>query len=292
MAEYRRQEAVCHGSLGLVLDELNKTDEAYRQQRAALAIRQDLANAEPGDIRSQNDLARTHMNIGKIYRRIGKPEEALAEWDQALAISQPLLKRPISKEDGRRELSRRSSLAAILREDLAELQVNRASTLREKSRLDAAGAASRQASDLLEELLRDQPGNLSFRALRGDAYSEEDLFAFVRDKLEEAQESLRGAIATFEGLFAANPQVALYHSMLAQQHLQLGWTLVRLGRRAEAQAALHRTIELAESLLAEDPNSPAYRTLLSQGLTQGGNLLVKDGQAAIALPMFQRALQL
>src|SRR5262249_44367072 len=60
VAEYRRLEALGHGSLGLVLASLSRYDGALQSHREALAIREALAKARPRDVLAQNDVARTH----------------------------------------------------------------------------------------------------------------------------------------------------------------------------------------------------------------------------------------
>ena len=54
--------------------------------RAALAIRQKLADANPTVTDFQSDLASSHNNIGILLNATGKPAEALKAYEAALAI--------------------------------------------------------------------------------------------------------------------------------------------------------------------------------------------------------------
>jgi serine/threonine-protein kinase len=293
VAEYRRLEALGHGSLGLVMASLGQPDGALQAHREALAIREVLAKARPRDVLAQNDVARTHRNIGDVYRQLGKSDLALAEWDQALAVDRALLRAPAAGGEGRFELSRRSARpATIVREDLARLQIDRANVLRERGSLDAGEVALREARDLFEDLLRERPSDQNFRAIRGSIFINLGSIHVDRGRFEDGAKSFREGIAIFEPLVTANPNVTDYRSGLAEADLQLGWTLSRLGRTPEAQDALRKAVGLAEGLLADQPGSASYKTMLARGLTHSGNLLLKEGKAAEALPMLRRALEI
>jgi tetratricopeptide (TPR) repeat protein len=293
VAEYRRFDALGHGSLGLILASLGQYDGALQAHREALAIREVLAKAQPGDVLAQNDVARTHRNIGDVHRQVGKRDEAFVEWDQALAMGRALLRAPGAAGEGRVELSRRSARpATIVREDLARLQIDRANVLREKGSLDAAEAALREARDLFDELLRERPSDQNYRATWASIFTNLGSIHVDRGRLEDAERSFREGIAVFERLVAANPNVNDYRSGLAESDMQLGWVLVRLGRSPDAHAALRKAVGLTEGLLADEQNSAPYQSMLARGLTQSGNLLLKEEKAAEALPMLRRALEI
>ena len=63
-------------------------------------------------------MARTHRNIGNIYRQTGKAAETLAEWDRALPIHEALLRGTLPRSTGRADLTGRSDPSLIIREDL------------------------------------------------------------------------------------------------------------------------------------------------------------------------------
>ncbi len=83
--------AQSHHSIGRVLHETAKRQEAMVSYRKALAIRQKLADANPGVTEFQRDLSVTHNNIGIVLAETGKPEEALTAWRKQLAIHQKLV---------------------------------------------------------------------------------------------------------------------------------------------------------------------------------------------------------
>jgi serine/threonine-protein kinase len=292
VAEYRRLEAMGHGALGLILAGLGQIDEALRAHREALALREGLARDEPADVVARSDVSRSHRNIGDVHRQVGKVDEALSEWGQALAIGQALLLSPMPARDDRVSLTGRSNPSAIVREDLAGLQLDRASVLRERGRKDEAGAALREARELFDELLRERPDDLAIRARRGGLDADEARLLLDRGRFEEAARSYRAGATIYEGLVAANPKVTNFRFALAEIETQLSWPLGQLGREAEAESHLRRGIELAEGLLAEDPGSASYQGQLAYALTQTGNLLLKQGRAPEAVPLLRRGLEI
>src|SRR5262249_48312336 len=127
--------------------------------------------AKPNDPRSQIDVARTHRNIGDMYRAVGKPAEALAEWDEAVGIARPLLDRPLPRAHGRVDLTGRNDLSVIVREDLGSVLLDRAEALREAGRKAEAQTSWEQGWGLFEGLVREQPNDLGLRARLADCYA-------------------------------------------------------------------------------------------------------------------------
>jgi serine/threonine-protein kinase len=291
IVEYHRLQAICLGSLALVLHSLERNDEALLAHRQALAIREDLVKIEPGNILLQNDLSRTHRNIGDVYRLVGKADLANAEWDQALAIGQPLLRSLPAGGDGRVDITGRSNPSVIVREDVGRLQLDRTNYLRDQGRQDEAWAALRQARDLFDELSREQPDDLSLRADQALVRSNEGILLADLGRPAEAEKAYRASLDLFGRLAAANPTVHQYRSAVVDVNLKLGVTLELLGRLPESEAAQRKAIEVSEGLLAEEPDSPYFQTLLVKGLNGNGSLLMKQGRAADALPILRRAVE-
>jgi eukaryotic-like serine/threonine-protein kinase len=258
----------------------------------ALAVREERARAAPANVLVQNDIARSHRNIGNIYRGNGRPEEALAEWEQACSIARDALTRPLPPGDGRVDLTGRSDPSAIIREDLASILLDRAGALREAGRLADAEADLQQSRDLFDLLVREQPDNMSLRSRLSDAYDEGASLLMDAGRLDESLPLLRRSLEIAEGLAAANPTVGFYRSTVAGRQLKLGWVLNSRGRTPEALNSLARGIELAEVLVAEEPGSAGLRNLLAQCLTQNGNLLLALGRTTEALPSLRRALEI
>jgi serine/threonine-protein kinase len=198
VAEYRRLAAMGHGAMGLLLSDLGRNDEAIRAHRQALEIREARAKTEPGDALAQNDVARSHRNIGDIHREVGKTSEALEEWEKALAINLPLLQWPLSRGDGRVDLTGRSDPSAIIREDIAQLQLDRANLLRHRGKRTAAEVALQQARDLLEQLLHDRPADQEILAHLADVHFNDGSLRLDLGRFDEGQRALRRGLEILE----------------------------------------------------------------------------------------------
>ena len=67
--ELQRDLAKSYTSIGLVLDEIGKTDEGLSALDSALAIRQKLADANPTVTGYQVELADKYTNMGVFFAR-------------------------------------------------------------------------------------------------------------------------------------------------------------------------------------------------------------------------------
>ena len=76
--EYRRDLALSHNNLGILLSGLRKRPEAEEQYRKALAIQEKLVAEFPAVPEYRKDLAGSHNNLGDLLTDLGKRPEAEA----------------------------------------------------------------------------------------------------------------------------------------------------------------------------------------------------------------------
>lgn len=289
---YRERTAVCHGALGFLLGDLGRTSDAMESHKRALAFRQDIVKAHPNDIRAQDAVARTHRNIGNLHRAAGKLEDALAEWKIAITMGEALVKKPLSHDDGRTELTRRSDLSAVVRGDLAGAYLDQADALRDAGKLSEAQVAWRRARDLHEALQKERPDDLVLKGRLAGLYLAGGTLHIDSGKLADAEIDLKRSMEIQASLAAENPSIISYRFTLAETQLRLGWVLRQLGRDAEALELYRKAVGLTEGLLAETSNGARAQSLLGQALTQQANVVLEKGQSAEARRMLQRALDL
>jgi tetratricopeptide (TPR) repeat protein len=114
---YRLELARSHYILGRLLRESRPVD-AEAELREALALRIKLNGEVFGVPEYRADLAGSYAGIGSISRTQGKRAEAIAGYQQAVAIWQPLLEEFPDLHAHRNSMaSNMNSLAALLRED-------------------------------------------------------------------------------------------------------------------------------------------------------------------------------
>jgi serine/threonine protein kinase/tetratricopeptide (TPR) repeat protein len=139
--------------LGWAAGAMNRLDDALQFDRKALDLRQQAAQADPHDFRAATAVAASTRRIGVVLKKMAKPHEALAEFEQAAARYSELSLRPDADWATVRSL-------AETREDIAEAWIDLAqshATPAAQRRADYLAAAGEyeQARALLAGL-RDQ----------------------------------------------------------------------------------------------------------------------------------------
>ncbi len=86
----RSNLALFHSNLGSTLTELDRLDEAHRQQLEALKIREELVATHPTVTSYQRDLASTYDSLGHNLEKRGQLKEAVEPFEKSLAILERL----------------------------------------------------------------------------------------------------------------------------------------------------------------------------------------------------------
>lgn len=292
VAEYRHLASIGHGSIGLLLGDEHRYDEAIAAHRRALALREELVRADPANPQFRSDVARTHYNIGFLYRDLGKDDDARAELDKAITLGEELLKTPIPAAAEARTLTGRRGLSVVIREDLASVYLDSAALLDNIGRTAEARAAWKRSFELLEPLFREYPDDLFERDRMARCYLIGKYMLSNLGKLEESEAMLRKGLEIQEGLVRTNPAVADYRSRLVEMRVGLGWLLERRGRLEEALAAHRAAIETAEGLIADRLDSALIESWMARALNLSCNVLLKRGRPAEALPLARRAVEI
>ncbi|HEY2158873.1 MAG TPA: tetratricopeptide repeat protein, partial [Isosphaeraceae bacterium] len=292
VAEYRRHAAIGHGALGLLLGAEHRYDEAIAAHRRVLALREALARDDPGNPQFPSDIARSYYNIGLIHRDLGKDKEARAEFDEAAAIGERLLKNPIPASAEVRTLTGRRGLSFVIREDLASVHLDRAALLSDLGRNDEAQVAWGRSMEILEPLFREYHDDLFERERMARGYLIGHYLQVSLGKLAESEATLRKGLEIQEGLVRTNPAVADYRGQLIEMRVGLGWLLDRRGHSEEALTALRGAIETAEGLIADRLDTMMVRPWMARAHNLSGNVLLKLKRPAEALAMARRAVQI
>jgi len=270
--EYQRRLAMGFGAQGVALEALGRADDGIAAHKKALAIREALLKQNPSDPMSQIDVARTHRNMGGIYRDRNKTQEASVEWEAALAIGRPLLNQKLPKPPAD-DFTGRTDLAAIVREDMGSVFLDYAQLQNELGRTREAADLWKQGIDLFEGLARDLPQDLVYRARLGDGYAVGADMAYMLGRYDESLQHSRRALEIRTALADANPSVPYYRRAQIESLLGLGWNLGLLKRDAEALETCTRATELAEKMLAQEPRGATTRNHLAQSLARRAGVL-------------------
>jgi tetratricopeptide (TPR) repeat protein len=87
VTQFQSDLALSHNSIGDVLWQTGKPEEALASERQALAIWQKLADANPAVTDFQRGLARCRNDIGRVLVGTGKSEEALKYLEERLQLT-------------------------------------------------------------------------------------------------------------------------------------------------------------------------------------------------------------
>jgi tetratricopeptide (TPR) repeat protein len=90
--------------MGDLLRALGQGEEARQAFAKSLAIRERLAQAEPGRADYQRDLSASYQRIGDLFHALGQGEEARQAFAKMLAISERLAQAEPGRADYQRDL--------------------------------------------------------------------------------------------------------------------------------------------------------------------------------------------
>jgi serine/threonine-protein kinase len=284
------ERALAHSTLGGVLVEVGRYDEARARHEQALALRRKALGPEHPLV------ADSLGQLGMVSWWQGRYEDALDKVERALALRQKVLG-PEHPES----VSGLTSVAAVLKElgrqqealeklgRVAELQrkllgpehplvatalSNLSIALYDVGRFQEALDASAQALALKERRLGAEHTDLAGALTNlGAALSE-------LGRTEEALAHLTRALALRE------KELGPDHALVGSTLPFIGIALVKLERYPEAEARLVRSLAILEKTLGKD-NPDVSHPLM--GL---GELWLSRGRPAQALPFLQRALAL
>src|SRR5262249_20796430 len=137
----------------------------------ALELRGELARKHSDNAHFLADLARSYRHLGDLDRQVGEFEKAEGNWRKARAIQEAVLKNPHRKDETRHHLTRRGDVETVVREDLADILLDRSAILREVGRWDESLESGRRGRELLEAMIRERPDDTELRAQLAGGYT-------------------------------------------------------------------------------------------------------------------------
>jgi serine/threonine protein kinase len=262
--------------LGSLTDLIGDREDALTAHREALAIRQQLADANPAVTQLQSDLAHSHNHVGVLLRATGKPAEALKAYESALAIQQ--------------KLADTNPTVTQFQSDVAANHHNLGNLLSATGKPAEALKAYESALAIDEKLAKANPTVTQFQSDLAASHNALGLLLADLGKRTEAEEESRKALVIREKLAAAFPTVPHYRHSLANSHNSLGTLLEELGKRAAAEEQHRKALAIQEKLAADFPTVTDYRDYLATSHHNLGILLAGLGKSAEAKERNRRAL--
>jgi serine/threonine-protein kinase len=300
--------------------------EALKDYRAALAIRKDLADRNPGIPNYRAGVAESRASINEVLAETGHWDEAIGELRRSVAIYQDLaraypgvtrfqsdlagshssigqLLSDTGKSDQamaeyhralaiRKELMEDHPGIPAFRHDLAHTQISIANLLQSRGRTAEALERYRAAQQIFQGLADSSPSVSHYRAdLAFSHYWIGGLLPST-NRLPEALDESRRAVALYHRLAADNPSITHYRGGLAGNHGNIGWILSQMGRTEDAMAEYREALTIHQKLAADNPALTGRRRTLAWNHHAIGNLLRDAGRPAEALEHYRPAIDI
>ena len=190
-----------------------------------------------------------HYALGFVSQGLGKYDEALSHFRQALEIGEQQV--------------RDHPTAGKYRDEVAGCYVDIGLVQRQMGRPAEAESSFRQAIEIREKLVRDSPAISNYRS--GLAWCYTDLAFAQRDRglSAEAAASHATALEIREKLARDNPTNPHYKNSSAASYADLGLLERDSGRAAEAEASFAKAIEIRKQLIRDNPQVADYQASLA-----------------------------
>jgi tetratricopeptide (TPR) repeat protein len=326
MLSYREELAATHTQLGQLLADSGRGDEAVPQLREARTAWEQLAAADPGNREYRLAVAGCCFTLGYLHAAAGRDRAAEKNFKQAQALWEPLLREADDAEaryylgrsfvnlvvlyrgQGRDEEAREAARDAVatveaLRRDHPDTAafacrelIRVFSELRclhlAAGRAEEARAFQQRLAAAHQELARADPGDAEqLRELTRSYRELADWFQDTRQRLDEAEEALRQALAVGQQQARAHPGPDGQFD-LAETWDQFGALCWTAQRPDAAEEAYRQAILLVKPLARDHPDVPAYASRMASCENQLGIVYEETGRLDEAAEAYQKALSL
>jgi serine/threonine protein kinase/tetratricopeptide (TPR) repeat protein len=250
---------------------------------AALRYYQAMRSERANDPAVLADLVVAQIHVANVYHELDRNDDALAAIELAVAQAERL------RRDYPHAVEQHRRLAGYWKAERG----TSAHTAMPKDPM-AAHRTLTKFLQLWEAFARENPSVEAFQndvaainkflaALEGNGAAGE-LAAFTRAVAYSSK-----AIAIWEQLSQAHPDVPRHRENLARAYDEKAWMLERAGEKDQAREASARATALQEKLITQFPSVPAYRYLAARELLKLGSSLA-DSRPAEAETAFRQAL--
>lgn len=279
--QYQSSLADIYGKIGDITGfegyaNLGDTQGSLNFYEKAVATNEKLVQAEPDNLKFQQNFAVRLTFLGMLYRTVGKTKEAIVSLEKAAEI----LKNLISAEPNNFDL----------RLSLLTNNVSLRYVLADEERVDESIILIQQTIKILEEMQATDPQNASIKRSLGVAYNALSRSFLQKGNHPQAIENSKTALQIVEKLLQENPESG-------ENKTDLIHTLEFL---AEAQFAAHDynsaltnsqyALSLTQKSLEENSANVRIQDDVSICLAGIGNVLAAKGDLDEAVKDFQKAI--
>lgn len=244
----RRLLAANLQSIGGLLDQMGRSEEALPVRRTALEMLEELSHSGPVDTNLRLALALAHKRLGRTLHRTRRFNDAIPYFERALEIE--------------KEEVRKDSMSVTNRVNLSFTWNDMGNTHVARGDQEAAMECYREALGLREELVRASPKDVRSASLLANTRTRLGSLLLKQRRAEEGMRLLAEALAMREQLSVRDPknsgaraEVAESHGLIGDAYLQRKDT--RQAREHFARAhRLFTELKEAGKLTADYVNEP------------------------------------
>jgi serine/threonine protein kinase/tetratricopeptide (TPR) repeat protein len=314
--------------LALIHQESGEYDAALKNSESAREIFAELSDKFPSESWYRHGLANALHNRGLSLKHLGKRDDAVGEYRQAISIMERLVAEAPSV-DGRNDLAQGHLHFSELLHDLgkheeAKAAVRQALIVQEKLAADfpkerknlSAQVASHVRLGLLHKNLGDfGEAEKAFRKSRDlsskvaasfpnsndrglSAFHESAPYGHLggllvaQGKFAEAQEPLRKAMELQEEFYRRYPTSAYVRRNHAATLGDYATVLEQLGKSQEGEALARRALGIQQGLAEEFPDQPEFRQRVAHSFNVLGNSLLNQGKRPEAEESLRKSMEI
>jgi tetratricopeptide (TPR) repeat protein len=269
--------AESHSLLGDMSFQNREWKELLRQDEQELKIRQQLADANPGDAARQRKLAHAYNGFGIALKYQQRYPESLQAYEKAIDI----FEKEANANPG----------DAGLHGELARAHNNKGQLLIATGREKEAVSECVQALDSMQRGIDVNPAVSEHRnnlAFFGNNLG--DLLYYDLGRYEEALQVYRRSANALQPVVDVRSTNIYYLDNLAKSHTGIGSVLVVLGRPGEALPEFDKALLHARKVAAALPKETP--TLIARLARERGKALQKLGQLPEAVASFREAIRI
>jgi eukaryotic-like serine/threonine-protein kinase len=272
--QYQSELARCLGYIGDLYLESSRLDLAEQFYRQSHGIRVALWKGRPGDgERELQQLARSHRNLGRLYRALGRSKDAIDSYRKAEDIEQSLVARHPGQAEYRYDLARTcENIGVLLREDG-----------RPQEALDPLRECLQHSKKLAEDHTRGD-----YRDDLASCYVALGMAQREAGQPDDAHTSCQEAKKNFDSIKGKAVTAEIQHDR-AQNLDNLGRLQRDKSRPDEARKSFEEALSIQEELVLGDPTNIEYRNGLGVILNDLGRARAADDRRR-AVKMYQRAI--
>lgn len=223
-------------------------------------------------------LAMVHRRLGTVAFQRGKLDESLAHLARCVDAVHPVLDDPVRGHDARTEL--------------AKCYDRRSDAESGRGRWRDAEQAVRAALQLRQDIVRNDPGDLTVQ--HGIAISWDKLFMLAMEsgKPAEARADAVASIAAIEPLASRDPDNADWARALATDYERLAWLASASHRPVDAAIVMNKAVAVLEPIVARDATNNERAIDLADALGHQAEYMTAAHDPEHALAVLHRAAAL